>query len=190
MLALTLVHLAMLPVTFKIEAYLGVITILAAGMALASTIVLFMSDTAAVWVFALSQGLLNVAGYLFTRLVGMPLAEQYSLHRWSHPPALTVALLGTAVAGLACWTLHRRRGLPSVPTPVTSARQRELLLRSAGDDELLPRPDPASPRKVSSNSSGRALRATPRRFVIFPCRVRGRYPRRSPAGSVAHHLDR
>jgi hypothetical protein len=130
-LALALAHLAMLPPSFHIEAYLGVVRILAVGMALTSSIVLILSDTASVWALALFVGLLNPAGYLATRLVGLPLAQSSSLHRWSQPQAVTVALLGTVVAGLAGWTLCTRRGLPPVAKPVTSARERELLLRSA-----------------------------------------------------------
>ena len=191
MLALTLAHLAMLPVTFKIEAYLGVLSILTVSMAFPSTIALFHGDSTGVWLFALLQGLLSAAGYLVTRLAGMPFAEEYSFHRWSHPPALAAALLGTAVVGLAAWRLHGRRGLPPACTTVTCARERDLLLRATrGYAPAAPQPEPAPARKDSTNSSATALRATPRRFVIFRGRDRARYPRRSPAGSVARHVDR
>ncbi|MGI8329685.1 hypothetical protein ACRYCC_06945 [Actinomadura scrupuli] len=190
MFALTLAHLAMLPATFDIEAYLGVLSILTVGMAITSTIALWYGDSTGVWVFALLQGLLSAAGYLLTRLVRMPFAGEYSFHRWSHPPALAVALLGTAVAGLAVWRLHGRWGLPPTCTTVTCARERDLLLRASRGYAQAPQPEPAPVRKGSANSSTIALRATPRRFVIFRGRDRGRHPRRSPAGSVARHVDR
>lgn len=194
MLALTLAHLAMLPVNFGIEAYLGVLSILTAGMAFVSTVALCHGDSTPVWVFALVQGLLSPAGYLVTRLVRMPFAEEYSFHRWSHRPALAVALLGTAVAVLAAWRLCGRRGLPPACATVTCARERDLLLRASRGYGPAPRPEPAPTstpgRKDSTKSSATALQATPRRFVIFRGRDRARYPRRSPAGSVARHVDR
>jgi hypothetical protein len=90
-----------------------------------------MSDRRPAWAFALLVGALNATGYLFTRLVGLPLTDSYILHQWSQPRALIGALLGTVVAGVAGRTLYRRRGLPHVSTPVTSAQERELLLRSS-----------------------------------------------------------
>ncbi|MCW2919890.1 MAG: hypothetical protein JWN52_7958 [Actinomycetia bacterium] len=125
MLGVAIANLALLPLGFHIAAYLGVMAILAAGMALASAAALFTDDTNLVWALALAEGVLNAAGYLVTRLTGLPFAEPYSLRQWSQPATLAIALLGTAVAGLASWTLHTRRGRPCVSTPVTSALERE-----------------------------------------------------------------
>jgi hypothetical protein len=125
MLGVAIANLAVLPLGFHIAAYLGVIAILAAGMALASAGALFTDDTNLAWALALAEGVLYSAGYLVTRLMGLPFAEPYSLRQWSQPATLAIALLGTSVAGLASWTLHTRRGRPRVSTPVTSAQERE-----------------------------------------------------------------
>jgi hypothetical protein len=145
-------HLTTVPESFRIEAYLGVVTILAVGLALTAATALLLSDSRPVWVLALCEGVLSVGGYVVTRLVGLPLATAYSLCQWSQPQALAVGLLGTVVAGLAAWTLHKRRGLPHVPTPVTSAQQRELLLRSSRRRRPSRSRPPGSARKASSKS--------------------------------------
>jgi hypothetical protein len=151
-LGLAIVQLTTVPQNFHIEAYLGVVTVLAAGMALTTAGTLFMSGRRPVWVFALFVGVLNATGYLFTRLVGLPLAESYLLHQWSQPQALIGALLATVVAGVAGWTLYKRRGLPHVPTPVTSAQERELLLRSSRRRRYRRSGYSGSARKTSSKS--------------------------------------
>jgi hypothetical protein len=184
----------MLPSSFNIEAYLGVIRIIATGLALTGTITLARSNATAAWALALVVGLMNPAGYVLTRLLGLPLAQSYVLHRWSEPQALAAALLGAAVAGLAAWTLHARRGLPPASKPVTSARERELLLRSARRSRPSDPARPGGARKISSKSHGSGQRAERRRYVTFPAaapaRIRTHHPPDAPAGFVAHHLDR
>jgi hypothetical protein len=153
MFVMALAHLTTVPHSFHVEAYLGVVMILAVGMSLANVIALLMSDTRAVWMFTLYEGVANAIGYVVTRLTGLPFAQSYTHLLWSQTPAVVIALTGVVAAGCAIRTLHRRRGQPSVSTPVTSAQQRDLLLRSACHSRPHQAHAPVPLRKVLSKSS-------------------------------------
>lgn len=121
-LGLAMVHFLALPHAFHLDAYIGVIQIIATGMALAGTVGLLADDRDRIWWYSLAEGALNALGYLVTRFTGLPPGGHDIAGGWLREPALALAFLGVLLAALAIWVLvNRHRGA----LPVTAAKERD-----------------------------------------------------------------
>lgn len=128
LVGIALIHFLALPHGFHIEAYLGVSLIMGVGMAFGGAVALLVDDRDRVWWYALVQGILNVLGYLLTRVSGVPLSDSDVSGNWFRTSGMALCFTGFVIAGLAAWVLiERRRTTPR--SPVVSAKDRAVSRR-------------------------------------------------------------
>lgn len=124
----SLLQFSVLPEAFQIEAYIGICLITGVIISLAGAAALLLDDRDRIWWYALAVGATNSAGFIGSRIAGLPLAETWTVGDWTHGSGLALCYTGAVLATLALWTLIRRHRSRRSNLPVLSAADR--LLRS------------------------------------------------------------
>ncbi|MEO5875717.1 MAG: hypothetical protein ABIS86_14115 [Streptosporangiaceae bacterium] len=109
---------------FRIGAYAVFALFLAFILAVLGAFLLLLEDRNRVWWYALVEGVLTLAGWVLSRVDGLPFTAPQADGNWFQEIGLALAFCGTALSGLAIWVLWIRR-LRAQET-VVSARQRIL----------------------------------------------------------------
>lgn len=104
-------HLLLLPSSFRAVSYVGVGEIGLCLLALVAAALLIGADTIGVWSYCALVALVHVAGYLETRLVGLPLYRD-ELGRWLQPRDLLAVFCAMVLLALAAWVLVARVQAP------------------------------------------------------------------------------
>ena len=104
-------HLLLLPDGFRAVSYVGVGEIGLLLAVLVDAVLLVGTDAAGVWWYTGLVGLVHVAGYFETRLLGLPLYRREIGH-WLEPRDLLSVFAGAVLVGLSGWVLVARAQAP------------------------------------------------------------------------------
>ena len=109
-------HLLLLPGSFRAVSYVGVGEVGLCLAALVAAALLVGTDVIGVWWYCGLVALVQVAGYLETRLLGLPL-YRHEVGRWLEPRDLLAAFCAVVLLALAGWVLVARTQAPQRVAP-------------------------------------------------------------------------
>lgn len=104
-------HLILLPEGFRAVSYVGVGRIGLLLAALVAATLLTGTDIIGVWWYTALVGAVHVAGYVETRLLGLPLYRREIGH-WLGPTDLLAVFAGVVLLALSGWVLVARTHAP------------------------------------------------------------------------------
>lgn len=104
-------HLVLLPDGFRAVSYVGVGEIGLLLAVLVAAALLVGTDAVGVWWYTALIGLVHVAGYFETRLLGLPLYRREIGH-WLEPRDLLSVFAGAVLLALSSWVLLARAQAP------------------------------------------------------------------------------
>lgn len=116
LLSLAAGHLLVLPDGFRAVSYVGVGEIGLLLAVLVDATLLVGTDAIGVWWYTALVGLVHVAGYFETRLIGLPLYRREIGH-WLEPRDLMSVFAGAVLLALAGWVLVARAQAPQRISP-------------------------------------------------------------------------
>jgi hypothetical protein len=115
-LSLAAGHFILLPDGFRAVSYVGVGEIGLMLAALVGAALLMGTDIVGVWWYVALVALVHVAGYIETRLVGLPLYRREIGH-WLEPRDMLSVFAGGVLLALAGWVLVTRAQAPQRVAP-------------------------------------------------------------------------
>jgi hypothetical protein len=110
-LSLAAGHLVLLPDGFRAVSYVGVGEIGLMLAALVGAALIMGTDIVGVWWYTALVALVHVAGYIETRLIGLPLYRREIGH-WLEPRDMLSVFAGSVLLALAGWVLVTRAQAP------------------------------------------------------------------------------